>query len=69
MEAMDDKRFDYLMGRCERDSKENVDRHIDMLNYDYMTEEEKVDLSQSSTTILPWSNNAYSNTQSKESFN
>jgi len=47
------------MDSNERNAKENVDRHINMLNYDYMTEEEKIDLNRSATTILPWSQNSY----------
>ena len=57
------------MNQCDKDSKDNVDRHIDKLNFDYMTEEEKIDMSNSTTSTLPWSNNNYQNTPSKDSFN
>ena len=57
------------MSKNDRDSKENVDHHIDKLNFDYMTDEEKLDMNNSSTTTLPWSNNMYQNTPSNESFN
>ena len=34
-----------------------------------MTEEEKIDMSNSTTSTLPWSHNKYQNTPGKDSFN
>jgi len=56
------------MNTADRNSKASVDRHIDKLNFDYMTEEEKVDMNKSATTTLAWSTNSYQNTPSNESF-
>ena len=57
------------MNQSDRNTKENVDRHIDKLNFDYMTDEEKEDMNRSASTTLPWSHNPYQNTQSSVSFN
>ena len=40
-EQMNDIHYNSSMSKNDRDSKENVDRHIDKLNFDYMTDEEK----------------------------
>lgn len=66
---MNDYEYIFKMNYNDRASKDNVDRHIDNLNFDYMTEEEKVDMNHLATTTLPWSTNSYQKTTSKESFN
>ena len=68
-EQKNDYEFNFAMNQCDQESRNNVDYHIDKLNFDYMTEEEKIDMSNSTTSTLPWSHNKYQNTPSKDSFN